>query len=73
MLIVKTLELLYKGAKKCPSQDIVNTRQYETVKVNETRNKMKQLFIGKNGALLRRGSVVNICIYIFVLYVHRNR
>ncbi|CAB3259366.1 unnamed protein product [Arctia plantaginis] len=54
---VKTLDLLYKGAKKCTSQDIVNTKD-DNVKTIDTKNKMKQLFIGKNGSLLNSGTMV---------------
>lgn len=53
----KTLSLLFKGAKKCPTQEI--TSEDNTLSATDKRDKMKQLFIGKDGTLLHAGNMVN--------------
>ncbi|RVE48433.1 hypothetical protein evm_006869 [Chilo suppressalis] len=49
----KTLELLFKGAKKAPVLQSNNA-----IAAPSCRDKMKQLFIGKNGNLSHSGTVV---------------
>ncbi|XP_037300133.1 apoptosis regulatory protein Siva-like [Manduca sexta] len=50
----KTLDKLYKGAKKVTSSDIVNACDTQTIR----KDKMKQLFLGKDGSLLHSGNIV---------------
>lgn len=58
LLSEKTLDLLFKGAKKTTTQDVSNDPGVITTK----KDKMKQLFIGSNGALLHSGSLVRSLI-----------
>ncbi|KAJ0180837.1 hypothetical protein K1T71_002922 [Dendrolimus kikuchii] len=51
----KTLELLFKGAKKTSqANDVVSTGDTNSLK----KDKMKQLFIGKDGSLLHTGNMI---------------
>ncbi|CAG9783386.1 unnamed protein product [Diatraea saccharalis] len=54
----KTLELLYKGAKK------PTVLESSVVPVPTRKDKMKQLFIGKNGSLLHSGTMVQNAISV---------
>ncbi|KAJ8734431.1 hypothetical protein PYW08_013681 [Mythimna loreyi] len=53
----KTLLLLFKGAKKCAAPEI--TSEENVLSATDKRDKMKQLFIGKDGTLLHSGNMVD--------------
>ncbi|XP_075990357.1 uncharacterized protein LOC142986005 [Anticarsia gemmatalis] len=56
----KTLELLFKGAKKTQLPDVVNSSEIENAMTNtDKKGKMKQLFLSKNGTLLHSGNIVH--------------
>ncbi|CAH0699419.1 unnamed protein product [Spodoptera exigua] len=54
----KTLQLLFKGAKKCSSLDITHS-EHTALSNTDKQDKMKQLFIGKDGSLLHSGKMVD--------------
>lgn len=54
----KTLELLFRGAKKAQN----GTQNCETIHV-ERKDGMKQLFIGKDGTLLHFGNMVIVLYF----------
>ncbi|KAJ8734402.1 hypothetical protein PYW07_014953 [Mythimna separata] len=54
----KTLLLLFKGAKKCPAQDITSEENALSA-TQDKQDKLKQLFIGKDGTLLHSGNMVD--------------
>lgn len=54
----KTLLLLFKGAKKCCPQEVTHS-EHAALTTTDKQDKMKQLFIGKDGTLLHSGKMVN--------------
>ncbi|KAF9795586.1 hypothetical protein SFRURICE_004958 [Spodoptera frugiperda] len=54
----KTLLLLFKGAKKCCPQEVTHS-EHAALTTTDKQDKMKQLFIGKDGTLLHSGKMVD--------------
>ncbi|CAD0195825.1 unnamed protein product [Chrysodeixis includens] len=58
----KTLLLLFRGAKKCPTSEacyLDDSKKIDTSTNCDKQGRMKQLFIGKDGTLLHIGNMVN--------------
>ncbi|XP_026727495.1 apoptosis regulatory protein Siva [Trichoplusia ni] len=58
----KTLLLLFRGAKKCPTSELCNIedrKKTDMMTSADNHSRMKQLFIGKDGTLLHIGNMIS--------------
>lgn len=56
----KTLQMLFEGAKKSQNNNNNNSIHEINGIAVDRKNKMKQLFIDKNGSLSHSGTLVNM-------------